>query len=112
MKITTTESTSLVILESENKKLRTLIGDLASQSEYELDSIFSWWNEDNTGNIQIDCSLWAQGFFEEFLDIEKHAELENKKLSSEEWNLANELLDIMIEFEKTNKDSPFIEYGE
>lgn len=109
MEVTSISTTKNVILEKENPALRALIGELVTDSNYDCDDIFEWMGEGDS-NIQIDCSIWAQGVIEELIAFEKLSEESN--YSVEDINLLNSLLDIMIKFEENNKNYPFIEYGE
>ena len=102
MEITTEETQ--YIKEKKHQQLRTLINDLATDTELEgLSEVFSWYEENNTGDIQIDCSIWAQSVVEEAIEIIKvniSTEYKYEEYNVEDLNLLNNLLDIMIEKEE------------
>jgi len=101
------EKKEFLILEKENPKLRSIIGEIVTDIDYNLSEIFTWYEEDNSGDIQINCSIWAQGVLEEFIDVEK----KNENYDIEELNILTELLEVMIKIQDSKEEYKFITFS-
>jgi len=104
-----TLSQNTFIDEKEYPELRDILGRIVTDYEYDLSDSISWFNEDNTGEIQIACDTSTQGSLELLIDTEtEQLDTEEEIYSEEELDVLNKLLTFMIEFEKTG--STFISY--
>ena len=84
----------LIISESKYPELRYLIGELASDPQYDLEGLFNWFNEDNTGAIQIIGTPVTLGAFEEVVDNLE----EDEEFSDEEIELLKTLLNNLLSY--------------
>jgi hypothetical protein len=93
-------------IETENlAALRTLISDIVTDIDLDVSDVFSWFKEDNTGDIQVDCSTWARGAVEEAIDIIKdnlECDEYNSEYTQDDVNLLIELFDEMVEASNNN----------
>jgi len=107
MKLTT--YTTHIILEKETPELRNILGNISSDVDNGFTDYLMWWNEDNTGNIQITNTENSINTLAE--DIEYIEDEDNgiKDFSKNDINTLKVLLNIMIDANR--RDITCIEYG-
>jgi len=77
-------------------KLRSLVSQIATDTDLDLEGVFSWFNEDNIGDIQVNCSNFSIASFEEAINIiEDNIDTEDSEYEFEDLNLLKSLLEIM-----------------
>jgi hypothetical protein len=97
MKITT--YTTNIILEKDEPKLRSVLGELARKTAFT--DYLMWWNEDNTGNIQITNIESSRKVLEEELSFIK------ENFDEDDYLIVESLIKTLDE----ESDIEILEYG-